>query len=164
MREGYVAAAGVGALMLAPVGTPRPARRAVPTTAPTHHHGPARAVALARRERCRRPRAGAPAAFGDGRGHQNLPRPGAVGPPTSARALMSAIHCSTAAASRNQVRAADERVLAGRAALKATEGDIFTEAVGAYMDVIRDRSIVTLTATKCASSRPICRRARTVSR
>ncbi|HEX2764774.1 MAG TPA: TolC family outer membrane protein [Allosphingosinicella sp.] len=45
---------------------------------------------------------------------------------------------------RNQIRAADERVLAGRAALKATEGDVFTEAVGAYMDVIRDRSIVTL--------------------
>jgi outer membrane protein len=45
---------------------------------------------------------------------------------------------------RNAVRAADERVLAGRANLKATEGDIFTEAVGAYMDVIRDRSIVTL--------------------
>jgi outer membrane protein len=45
---------------------------------------------------------------------------------------------------RNSIRAADERVLAGRANLKATEGDIFTEAVGAYMDVIRDRSIVTL--------------------
>jgi outer membrane protein len=45
---------------------------------------------------------------------------------------------------RNSIRAADERVLAGRAALRATEGDIFTEAVGAYMDVIRDRSIVTL--------------------
>jgi outer membrane protein len=45
---------------------------------------------------------------------------------------------------RNQIRAADERVLAGRAVLRAVEGDIFTEAVGAYMDVIRDRSIVTL--------------------
>ncbi len=45
---------------------------------------------------------------------------------------------------RNQIRAADERVLAGRAALRATEGDVFTEAVSAYMDVIRDRSIVTL--------------------
>lgn len=45
---------------------------------------------------------------------------------------------------RNSIRAADERVLAGRAGLRATEGDIFTEAVGAYMDVIRDRSIVTL--------------------
>ncbi|MEO7178690.1 MAG: TolC family outer membrane protein [Allosphingosinicella sp.] len=45
---------------------------------------------------------------------------------------------------RNSIRAADERVLAGRANLRATEGDIFAEAVGAYMDVIRDRSIVTL--------------------
>ena len=45
---------------------------------------------------------------------------------------------------RNSIRAADERVLAGRASLRAVEGDVFTEAVGAYMDVIRDRSIVTL--------------------
>ena len=45
---------------------------------------------------------------------------------------------------RNAIRAADERVLAGRATLRATEGDVFTEAVGTYMDVIRDRSIVTL--------------------
>jgi outer membrane protein len=45
---------------------------------------------------------------------------------------------------RNSIRAADERVLAGRADLRATEGDVFTEAVAAYMDVIRDRSIVTL--------------------
>jgi type I secretion outer membrane protein, TolC family len=45
---------------------------------------------------------------------------------------------------RNSIRAADERVLAGRSDLRATEGDVFTEAVSAYMDVIRDRSIVTL--------------------
>jgi len=45
---------------------------------------------------------------------------------------------------RNSVRAADTRVEAGRADLRATEGDIFTEAVSAYMDVIRDRSIVQL--------------------
>jgi outer membrane protein len=45
---------------------------------------------------------------------------------------------------RNGVRAADTRVSAGRADLRATEGDIFTEAVAAYMDVIRDRSIVQL--------------------
>ncbi|WP_114950750.1 TolC family outer membrane protein [Sphingosinicella terrae] len=45
---------------------------------------------------------------------------------------------------RNAVRAADTRVEAGRADLRATEGDIFTEAVAAYMDVIRDRSIVQL--------------------
>jgi outer membrane protein len=45
---------------------------------------------------------------------------------------------------RNQIGAANERVAAGRAELLATEGDIFTAAVGAYMDVIRDRSIVDL--------------------
>jgi outer membrane protein len=45
---------------------------------------------------------------------------------------------------RNQIRAADARVEAGRADLRGTEGDIFTEAVGVYMDVIRDRSIVAL--------------------
>jgi outer membrane protein len=45
---------------------------------------------------------------------------------------------------RNGIRAADMRVDAGRADLRATEGDIFTEAVAAYMDVIRDRAIVEL--------------------
>jgi outer membrane protein len=45
---------------------------------------------------------------------------------------------------RNSVRAANERVLAGRANLRTTEGDVFEDAVASYMDVIRDRSIVTL--------------------
>ena len=45
---------------------------------------------------------------------------------------------------RNSVRAAQTRVQAGRALLRAVEGDIFTEAVAAYMDVIRDRAIVEL--------------------
>ncbi|WP_294075398.1 TolC family outer membrane protein [Sphingomonas sp.] len=45
---------------------------------------------------------------------------------------------------RNQVRGAETRVLAGRATLQAVEGDVFTNAVSAYMDVIRDRSIVEL--------------------
>ena len=43
---------------------------------------------------------------------------------------------------RNSVKAAQTRVEAGRATLKAVEGDVFTQAVSAYMDVIRDRSIV----------------------
>lgn len=42
------------------------------------------------------------------------------------------------------VRGATARVDAGRADLRAVEGDVFTEAVGAYMDVIRDQSIVEL--------------------
>ena len=45
---------------------------------------------------------------------------------------------------RNNVRAAETRVEAGRATLRAVEGDVFTQAVSAYMDVIRDRAIVEL--------------------
>ena len=45
---------------------------------------------------------------------------------------------------RNNIKAAKSRVEAGRATLRAVEGDIFTEAVAAYMDVIRDRAIVEL--------------------
>jgi outer membrane protein len=44
----------------------------------------------------------------------------------------------------NSIRAAKTRVEAGRATLRAVEGDVFTEAVAAYMDVIRDRAIVEL--------------------
>ena len=45
---------------------------------------------------------------------------------------------------KNSVRAAKTRVEAGRATLRAVEGDVFTNAVTAYMDVIRDRAIVEL--------------------
>jgi len=45
---------------------------------------------------------------------------------------------------RNSIRAAQTRVEAGRATLRAVEGDVFTQAVAAYMDVIRDRAIVEL--------------------
>lgn len=45
---------------------------------------------------------------------------------------------------KNSVRAARTRVVAGRAVLEAVEGDVFTEAVTAYMGVIRDRAIVEL--------------------
>ncbi|MBA3729373.1 MAG: TolC family protein, partial [Sphingomonas sp.] len=41
---------------------------------------------------------------------------------------------------RNQIEAAKVRVDAGRATLRAVEGDVFTEAVAVYMDVIRDRA------------------------
>jgi outer membrane protein len=42
---------------------------------------------------------------------------------------------------RNSVRSAETQVIAGRADLRATEGDLFTEAVGAYADLVRDREI-----------------------
>ncbi|WP_395001526.1 TolC family outer membrane protein [Sphingomonas sp.] len=45
---------------------------------------------------------------------------------------------------RNSVKAAKTRVDAGRATLRAVEGDVFVDAVTAYMDVIRDRAIVEL--------------------
>nr|WP_246104756.1 TolC family outer membrane protein [Sphingomonas xanthus] len=45
---------------------------------------------------------------------------------------------------RNNIEATKTRVEAGRATLRAVEGDVFTEAVAAYMDVIRDRAIVEL--------------------
>ncbi|ABF53971.1 TolC family outer membrane protein [Sphingopyxis alaskensis] len=45
---------------------------------------------------------------------------------------------------RNAVRAAKYRVEAGQANLRATEASIFSQVVGAYMDVIRDQAIVQL--------------------
>jgi outer membrane protein len=47
---------------------------------------------------------------------------------------------------RNTIRAADARVIAGRADLRAVEGDVFTAVVAAYMNVIRDAYIVELNA------------------
>ncbi len=51
-------------------------------------------------------------------------------------------------ATRNSIRAAETRVEAGRASLRAVEGDVFTLAVASYMDVIRDRAIVELNANQ----------------
>ena len=45
---------------------------------------------------------------------------------------------------RNAVKAAEYRVEAGQADLRATEASIFSQVVGAYMDVIRDQAIVQL--------------------
>ena len=45
---------------------------------------------------------------------------------------------------KNSIRAAETRVEAGRATLRAVEGDVFTQAVAAYMNVIRDRAVVEL--------------------
>ena len=47
---------------------------------------------------------------------------------------------------KNDIKAAKTRVEAGRATLRAVEGDVFTEAVAAYMDVIRDRATTELNA------------------
>jgi len=45
---------------------------------------------------------------------------------------------------RNRIRAAEARVDAGRADLRTTEANLFVNTVAAYMDVIRDQSIVEL--------------------
>ncbi len=45
---------------------------------------------------------------------------------------------------RNGVKAAKTRVEAGQANLRGTEASIFSQVVGAYMDVIRDSAIVSL--------------------
>lgn len=45
---------------------------------------------------------------------------------------------------RNAVKAAKARVEAGQADLRATEASVFSQVVGAYMDVIRDQAIVKL--------------------
>jgi len=45
---------------------------------------------------------------------------------------------------RKQINAADTRVQAGRATLRAVEGDVFEEAATLYMERIRGKSIPTL--------------------
>ena len=64
-------------------------------------------------------------------------------PTLSATANLS-LPVYTGGAVKNSVRAAKTRVEADRATLRAVEGDVFTQAVAAYMNVIRDRSIVEL--------------------
>jgi outer membrane protein len=45
---------------------------------------------------------------------------------------------------KNAINAAEARVIAGRAGLRTTEGNFFTQAVQAYMDVILGESVVEL--------------------
>jgi outer membrane protein len=68
---------------------------------------------------------------------------GGKGPTLSASVELS-YPLFSGGAVKNSVRAAQTRVEAGRATVQAVEGDVFTQAVTAYMDVIRDRAIVEL--------------------
>jgi len=68
---------------------------------------------------------------------------GGKGPTVSAGVDLS-VPIFSGGAVKNSVRAAKTRVEAGQATLRAVEGDVFTQAVSAYMDVIRDRAIVEL--------------------
>jgi outer membrane protein len=45
---------------------------------------------------------------------------------------------------RNSVRAAEQRIEAGRAELRGTESALFTQVVAAYMNVLRDEAVVGL--------------------
>ncbi|WP_448664428.1 TolC family outer membrane protein [Sphingomonas sp. CJ20] len=67
------------------------------------------------------------------------------GPTRSARlGLDLSVPIYSGGAVRNSVRAAVTRVEAGQANLRGTESDVFTQAVTAYVDVIRDEAIVRL--------------------
>lgn len=45
---------------------------------------------------------------------------------------------------RNSIRAAEARVDSGQASLRGTESSVFSQVVGAYMDVLRDEAVVAL--------------------
>lgn len=45
---------------------------------------------------------------------------------------------------RNSIRAAETRVESGQALLRGTEASVFSQVVGAYMDVLRDEAVVAL--------------------
>jgi outer membrane protein len=146
MRGGLLAAAGAAALIIGGVGRAETLRDALVQTYQTNptimgQRAQVRSldedVAAARAQT--RPQLSGVAGV-----NQNIIRRGAA----PGRSVNAGVDVSYPLFSggrlRNAIRAADERVLAGRANLRATEGDIFTEAVAVYMDVIRDRSIVTL--------------------
>ena len=146
MRGGLLAAVGAAALVLGGVAEAETLRDALIQTYNTNPTIMAQraqlrtldeGVAIARAQ-------GRPQISGVAGVNQNIIRRGAA----PGRSVNAGVDVSydlfNGGRVRNGIRAADERVLAGRANLRATEGDIFTETVAAYMDVIRDRSIVTL--------------------
>jgi outer membrane protein len=146
MRGGLLAAVGAGALAIGGMASAQTLRDALVQTYNTNPTIMAQraqlrsldeGVAIARAQ-------GRPQLSGVAGVNQNIIRRGAA----PGRSVNAGVDVSyplfNGGRVRNAIRAADERVTAGRANLRATEGDVFTEAVGAYMDVIRDRSIVTL--------------------
>jgi outer membrane protein len=80
--------------------------------------------------------------------NQNLARSGILNQQGNGPTLSVGVDLSyplfNGGAIRNSIEAAKTRVEAGRATLRGVEGDVFTDAVAAYMDVIRDRAIVEL--------------------
>jgi outer membrane protein len=146
MRGGLLAAAGVAALI---VGAGAQAETLRDALVQTYNSNPTimsqraqvrsldEGVAIARAQ-------GRPQVSGVAGLNQNLVRRGGAPGRNVSLGVDLSYDLFNGGRVRNAVRAADDRIAAGRANLRATEGDIFTEAVAAYMDVIRDRSIVTL--------------------
>ncbi len=64
------------------------------------------------------------------------------------RSISSSVQLSvplyTGGATKNGIRAAETRVEAGQADLRGTESDLFTQVVAAYMDVIQNQAITSL--------------------
>lgn len=68
-------------------------------------------------------------------------------PPRQAGAQVTlAVPVYSGGSVRNGIRGAETRVMAGRADLRGTESQIFSQVVAAYMDVIQNEAIVSLSA------------------
>ena len=146
MRGGIIAAAGLGALLMAGTADADTLREAL---VQTYNANPTimaqraavrvndEGVAIARAQ-------GRPQLSGTAGVNQNLTRTGGGNGRNLSATVDVGYPLFTGGRIRNSVQAANERVAAGRALLRSTEGDVFTDAVAVYMDVIRDRSIVTL--------------------
>ncbi|GGE76354.1 type I secretion protein TolC [Sphingomonas prati] len=90
---------------------------------------------------------GRPTVAGSG-SYSEFVRRGIGGEFSPARALNAGLNISMpiyqGGGVKSSIRAADARVDSGRASLRSTEANIFVQAVGSYMDVIRDLAIVEL--------------------
>jgi outer membrane protein len=88
---------------------------------------------------------GLPGLSASGSFTDNLDRSGALSPVRQATVGLSlSVPIYQGGAVKNSIRSADARIEAGRANLRDTEASLFSQVVGAYMDVIRDQAIVQL--------------------
>ena len=90
---------------------------------------------------------GLPALNGTGSYTENIQRSSSsfTSPERQATAGLSlSVPIYQGGAIKNAIRSADSRIEAGRAELRDTEASLFSQVVGAYMDVIRDQAIVGL--------------------
>jgi outer membrane protein len=88
---------------------------------------------------------GLPGLSASGSFTDNLERSSALSPARQATVGLSlSVPIYQGGAVKNSIRSADARIEAGRANLRDTEASLFSQVVGAYMDVIRDQAIVQL--------------------